>query len=58
MCEEIKWALPICKQPTRPMTLYEMLQQLGSYNIIEINNILRAIQVAPPIFKENPFLCK
>ncbi len=57
MCEEIKWALPIWKQPTRPSTLYEMVQQLGSYSVIEINNILRAIQVVP-IFRENPFLCK
>jgi hypothetical protein len=42
MCEEIKWALPIWKQPTRPSTSYEMMQQLGSYSMIEINNILRA----------------
>ncbi len=25
MCEEIKWALPIWKQPTRPSTSYEMV---------------------------------
>jgi hypothetical protein len=47
MCEEIKWALPILKQPTKLSTSYEMVQQLGSYSIIDINNILRAIQVVP-----------
>jgi hypothetical protein len=50
MCEEIKWPLPIWKQPTRPSTSYEMVQQLGSYSIIEINNILRAIQVVLNFF--------
>jgi hypothetical protein len=30
MCEEIKWALPIWKQFTRPNTSYEMVQQLVS----------------------------
>jgi hypothetical protein len=28
MCEEIKWALPIWKQPARPSTSYEVVQQL------------------------------
>jgi len=55
MCEEIKWALPIWKQSTRPSTSYEMVQQLGSYSIIEINNILSAIQVVPNFFKKTHF---
>jgi hypothetical protein len=55
MCEEIKWALPIWKQPTRPRTSYEMVQQLGSYTIIEINNILRAIQVVPHFLEKTHF---
>jgi hypothetical protein len=55
MCEEIKWALPIWKQPTRPSTSYEMMQQLGSYSIIEINNILRAIQVVPNFLEKTHF---
>jgi len=58
MCEKIKWALPIWKQPTRPSTSYEMVQQLESYSIIEINNIFCAIQVVPHFFRENPFLRK
>jgi hypothetical protein len=45
MGEEIKWVLPIWKQFTRPNTSYEMVQQLGSYSIIEIYNIFRVIQV-------------
>jgi hypothetical protein len=55
MCEEIKWVLPILKQPTRPSTSYEMVQQLGSYSIIKINNILHAIQVVPNFLEKTHF---
>jgi hypothetical protein len=55
MCEEIKWALPIWKQPTRLSTSYEMMQPLGSYSIIEINNILCAIQVVPNFLEKTHF---
>jgi hypothetical protein len=55
MCEEIKWALPIWKQLTRPNTSYEMVQQLGSYNIVEIYNIFHVIQVELHFLKNAHF---
>jgi hypothetical protein len=55
MCEEIKWALPIWEQPTRPSTSHEMVQQLGNYSVIEINNILCVIQVVPNFLEKTHF---
>jgi hypothetical protein len=56
MCEEIKWALLIWKQFTRPNTSYKMVQQLGSYSIIKIYNIFHVIQVVLHFLENVHFL--